>query len=258
MYLFYLDESGEREYESSSRYFVLCAVGIRTKDWKAINTDILALKKTYFGTVDVEIKSNWLRIPKERERRYRVPFGISDTELREFTDKLYDILQAYDTVIIAAVVDKKAMSQQYNQPQAPSSLAYRLVLERIELFLQRNTERMNGIVIYDKITELKIKKKGYENLLYRQHLRYLEKGTDFVQVNQIVEGLLFISSHENNLLQVPDLCAYNIYRQFREFGEEWHAAEHFEHRYEYFKRIEPYLHRSDKGHYAGYGIKKFP
>ena len=134
MYLFYLDESGEREYESLSQYFVLCAVGIHTKDWKAINTDILALKKTYFGTVDVEIKSNWLRIPKERERRYRMPFRISDTELREFTDKFYDILQDYDIVIIAAVVDKKAMSQKYNQPQPPSSLAYRLVFERIELF----------------------------------------------------------------------------------------------------------------------------
>ena len=105
--------------------------------------------------------------------------GISDTELRAFTDKFYDILQVYDDVIIiAAVVDTEAMSQQYNQPQAPSSLAYRLVFERIELFLQKNTEGANGIVIYDKITKLKIKKKGYENLLYRQHLRYLEQGTD--------------------------------------------------------------------------------
>ena len=66
------------------------------------------------------------------------------------------------------------MSQKYNQPQPPSSLAYRLVFERIELFLQKNTEGVNGIVIFDKITELKVKKKGYENLLYRQHLRYLE------------------------------------------------------------------------------------
>lgn len=258
MYLFYLDESGEREYESPSRYFVLCAVGVHTKDWKAIHTAISSLKRTYFGTIDVEIKSNWLRIPKERERRYRVPFGISDTELWAFTNKFYGILRIYEVVIIAAVVDKEAMSQQHNQLQAPSSLAYRLVFERIELFLQKNTEGANGIAIYDKITELEIKRKGYENLLYRQHLRYLEQGTDFGEVNRIVEGLLFVPSHENNLLQVPDLCAYNVYRQFREYGEEWHANNQFEHRYEYFKRIEPYLYRSNRGHYAGFGITKYP
>jgi len=28
MYLFYLDESGEREYESGGKYFVLCALGV--------------------------------------------------------------------------------------------------------------------------------------------------------------------------------------------------------------------------------------
>ena len=94
--------------------------------------------------------------------------------------------------------------------------------------------------------------------MYRQHLQYLEQGTDFREVNQIVEGLLFIPSHENNLLQVPDLCAYNVYRQFREYGEEWHVNNQFEDRYEYFQRIEPYLYRSNQGHYAGFGITKCP
>jgi len=71
-----------------------------------------------------------------------------------------------------------------------------------------------GMILFDKITDLQVMKKGYEDLLTQQHLRYLEKGTEFVRVNRIVEGLLFVQSHENNLLQLADLCGYNIYRQF--------------------------------------------
>ena len=68
MYLFYIDESGEREYTSPGRYFVLTALGVRDRDWKLLNTDVLTLKRTYFGDVGIELKSNWLRIPTERQR----------------------------------------------------------------------------------------------------------------------------------------------------------------------------------------------
>ena len=37
VYLFYIDESGEREYTSSSRYFVLSALGVPVNEWHNIN-----------------------------------------------------------------------------------------------------------------------------------------------------------------------------------------------------------------------------
>lgn len=49
MYLFYLDESGEREYTSLSQYFVLCALGVPVEQWRALNLDVLNLKRTYFN-----------------------------------------------------------------------------------------------------------------------------------------------------------------------------------------------------------------
>jgi len=257
MYLFYVDESGEREYESVSQYFALCALGVPVQEWKSLNTDVLALKKTYFNDVEVEVKSNWLRIPKERQKRYLSRYPVSESELQEFTDKLYDALLSHNVVLVASVIDKQQVQQQYVSPQSPSSLAYRLMFERVELFLQKQAQT-HGVLVFDKITELEMQKKGYENLLYRQHLRYLEKGTDYVQVSQIVEGLLFIPSHENNLLQLADLCAYNIYRQFVQYGAEWDAQKSFTNRYPYFARIEPKLYRSLTGDYAGYGLKKFP
>lgn len=236
---------------------MLCGLGVQAKDWKALNTDVLTLKQTYFDDPRVEIKSNWLRIPKERQAHYINLYRITEVELDEFVAKLYDILLSYDVTLIASVINKLQVKAQYAMPQSPSSLAYRLALERIELFLQDKTDE-NGIVIFDKITELEMRKKGYENLLARQHRRYLEKGTDFVQVSQIIEGLLFIPSFENSFIQLADLCAYNIYRQFVDHGDEWETDQQFAHWYHYFARIEPKLRRSPKGDYAGFGIKKFP
>ncbi len=257
MYLFYLDESGEREYESKGRYFVLCALGLPVSEWRVLNNDVLMLKNTYFRDPRVEIKSAWLRIPQEREKRYISRYKITEGELNEFVGKLYDALLSYNITIMASVIDKEQMQNQYERPQSPSSLAYRLILERIELFLD-GIPNAFGMILFDKITDLQVMKKGYEDLLTQQHLRYLEKGTEFVGVNRIIEGLLFIPSHENNLLQLADLCSYNIYRQFVMYGDEWDAQHRFTNRYPYFEKIEPKLHRSQSGDYSEYGIKKFP
>jgi len=256
VYLFYIDESGEREYASHARYFVLSALGVRVDEWRSINTDVMALKRTYFQDIDVEIKSNWLRIPKERKKRYLDPYPIAEDELAEFTNKVYDILLSYNTLLIAAIVDKTQMQQRYSTPQAPSSLAYRLLFERVENFLVKQAQ--HGILIFDKITELEVTKKGYENLLSRQHQRYMEKGTEYVQISQIVEGLLFIPSHENNLLQLADLCAYNTYRQFVDHGDEWRVKRRFATKYPYFERVEGKFDRSPTGTINGYGLKLFP
>jgi hypothetical protein len=50
--------------------------------------------------------------------------------------------------------------------------------------------------------------------------------------------LLFISSSENNFLQVADLCAYDLFRQFKDHGEEWDSptADKWP-LYRYFSRI---------------------
>jgi hypothetical protein len=218
----------------------------------------MTLKNTYFHDTSVEIKSNWLRIPQEQQAHYLSPYNITPDELKEFTNKLYDALLSYDITLIAAVVDKPEMQKRYVSPQSPSSLAYRLLFERIEMFLVNHTHGDYGVVIFDKITELELRRKGYEDLLYKQHLRYLEKGTDFMSINQIVEGLLFIGSHENNMLQLVDLCGYNIFRQFVNYGNEWEELQAFTNRYSYFELIESKLDRTPTGIYAGLGIKKFP
>lgn len=256
MYLFYLDESGERDMNNASRYFVLCGLGVPISDWRTMATEVMALKRTYFGDVNVEVKSNWLRQPNERRRRYLDPYGVTQDDVVEFTGKLYDIIESHDVVLMASVIDKERMRMQYANPVSPTEMSYELLFERIEQFLAETRE--NGLLILDKISERPVQKAGEENLLARQHERFLERGTDFVNVRWIVEGLLFIPSHENHLLQLADLCAYNILRQFRDHGEEWDGVRTFRSEYPFFARIRSKLRCTPGGSYVGVGIKKFP
>lgn len=259
MYIFYIDESGQREYgPKTSRYFVLCGLGVPDTEWKRLNDRVSELKNTYFKTPSVETKSAWLRHPSERKKRYIDTFGISEEDLREFIERIYDLIETSNIVLFASVIDKKEMQEDYVTPQNPSSIAYRLIFERFEKFLEQQAED-RGIVIFDKISEAAFVKKGYENLLVRQHLKYMTKGTDYVTVERIIEGLLFIPSVENNFIQLADLCAYNTFRQFRQFGEDWEKPSGKSLKtYKYFGRIlkKFYVGRDDR--LSGYGIKKFP
>jgi hypothetical protein len=257
-YLFYIDESGQREYGKTSRYFVLCGLAVPIELWQQINGNILALKRSYFGTPEVEIKSSWLRYPDARQKWYLDPYSISAESLTEFTERLYDILDHPALHLFSAVVDKTQMQKAYSLPQNPSSLAYRLIFERFQHFLEAQEESSYGIVIFDRIDDTAFRK-GYENLLSRQHLRYLEKGTDFVKIDNIVEGLLFIPSAANCFVQLADICAYNIFRQFVEHGNEWDKpGGKTLPLYHYFGRIVYHFYTGPRSTLSGYGIKKYP
>lgn len=77
-YVLYIDDSGTKEYavsardygtKGNSRYFVFGGVLIQITEAGRLIERIKTLKSVLFGTDRVEIKSNWLRIPKEREAR---------------------------------------------------------------------------------------------------------------------------------------------------------------------------------------------
>jgi len=259
-YLFYVDESGQREYGPNiSRYFALAALAVPVESWQLINTQVHALKQSYFGDPTVEIKSSWLRDPRAAEKRYLTPYPVSPEALHECVHRLYEIVDHPSLTLFATVIDKVQMQEVYPTPHDPSSLAYRLLFERLQQYLVNEGGKSYGIVVFDRIHDADFREKGYENLLANQHLRYLQKGTDFVEVSNIVEGLLFISSTVNNFIQLADLCAYNIYRQFKDHGEQWDRpnVERLP-LYAHFRRVLPKLHRTSSGLVSGFGIKKYP
>ena len=104
MYLFYVDESGQRDYNlKSSHHFVLGAVAISDTNWREWNRKINAIKQVCFGTTQVEWKSVNLRQPDKCRRFYLEPFEITQTRLTEAVEEMYALINDAPLTLFAAV-----------------------------------------------------------------------------------------------------------------------------------------------------------
>ena len=61
------------------------------------------------------------------------------------------------------------------------------------------------------------------------------------------------------MLQVADVVAYNVYRQFRQYGEEWERQGlSILPAYDWFLRIAEKFRRGPDGRIQGFGVGKIP
>jgi hypothetical protein len=93
----FLDDSGDKDYRDDRQYsrrggptplFVFAGLIVSPLDAMGIDYSMRTLKRQTFGTADVEVKANWLKRPRERERRYLNKYGITDGGLTAFTEAL--------------------------------------------------------------------------------------------------------------------------------------------------------------------------
>lgn len=106
-YRLYVDDSGTKEYAlrgeeygrggGKSRYFVFGGLVMAETKAGPFADAIAEEKRRVFGTAEVEIKSNWLRFPKERERRYLTAFAINEDTLRDFVGRYCRKVPASET-----------------------------------------------------------------------------------------------------------------------------------------------------------------
>jgi hypothetical protein len=62
-----------------------------------------------------------------------------------------------------------------------------------------------------------------------------------------------------NLVQVADIVAYNVMRQFRDHGEEWETRSLLSlPTYDWFRRICGKFRQGPDGRIQGYGVVKLP
>ena len=122
MYLFYIDESGNRDigHIEQERFYVLTAVGMYEGRWKRFYFDIASPKnriisriaKAYGITLDfatdAEVKSTLLRNEKARQNH---PFSLYQTEDERMglVNEFYGQLEKNNVVLISVVIDKKCI-----------------------------------------------------------------------------------------------------------------------------------------------------
>lgn len=256
----FLDESGQREYgDNTDRFFVVAGAIVRCEHIDIYETEIQGIKRSFFGTPDVEVKSNWLRIPKERRKRYREPYVVSEQRIKSFVDALYNWILASRTTFIAGVVDKLQMRERYVHPHNPSGVGYHIFLQRYQKFLA--SRHSAGDVTFDEFTGTTKAKNEWRELLIKQHSSLKTNGCRYTRTtfDNVGDTITFTNSADNSLLQLADLAAYNTFRQFRTYGRQWDKpnAETLA-LYSYFTRLLPRFHKDPHNVFAGYGVAKMP
>jgi len=217
------------------------------------------LKVGTFSTSAVEVKSNWLRIPHERKSRYLIPYGLAEETLKTFVEEYYRMVAESAITFIAAVVDKVHMVEDYGEDAYyPPALAYEFVLQRVEMEAARQNWFVH--VTIDNTTGKTPRQTEYRTNLLRQHKNLRKNGSRFVKIryDHILPGLSFADSAISPMIQVADIAAYNVFRQFRDHWEAWEIDSESLDLYPYLGRLIDRFCQSERGVVAGWGIVKFP
>ncbi len=258
----YVDDSGEKEYGApTSRYFVYAGVVLAASDEPAFNAEIASAKQECFGRTDVELKSNWLRIPHEREKRYLSLDGVTPEKLRAMVDRIYGWAAGADLRFVAAVIDKPQMLAKYKVPWHPSTTAYLFLLQRYQLHLvQRGGV---GHITVDDMTGASPAQNQWRHLLRAHHKRLKQNGCPLTKLrfDNVAADFRFGDSARFELLQLADFVSYNILRQFRTYGENWDDPTQGDlPMYPHLKLLLPRFMRGPepRNQLQGWGIVKWP
>ena len=260
-YKVFIDDSGAKEYHHPysrdlvdnppvfvdypdfwrKNYFVLCGIRVKGSDIGEINDKINRLKEEFFGTKTVEIKSDWLRNHHQRKKRYLSRYNLTDERLNEFGEAFVDLISANQKrlKIIAVVFDKRFYGETKRQTSEGTPLlkTAQVMFEKLEYSGGYN------IVVFDQMEEsLKLDRGSHKNII---NVFVKNHGMENIYVRDYtkITDIKFQKSHMENFLQVADVCAYNVYRQFVEHGREWDGSRKGEDgkmlmaTYSYFDRI---------------------
>lgn len=270
--MLYVDDSGTREYDDDqnyetsgkSLYFVYGGIFVDQDAAALLVPKLREHKRLTFGVADVEIKSNWLRIPKERRVRYLERFGKTDEQLRTFVDGYYQLMVQAPIELIGSVVNKQHMQEDYAPPRAPwyaPTAAYEFLMQRAVQAVPAGSTL--GVTI-DDISGKTPRRNLYKKLVAEHHAKLRANGSRFVpkvSFKCLDSPIRFVASQHFELIQAADLVSYCIQRQFRDHGEEWEqpkAAGASLTMYSYFRRITGKFRTDGSGRIQGFGIAKCP
>lgn len=263
MYFLYVDESGSKDPAvtglradgsefAKDPLYVLLGVSLFEMSWFKfewiLNAEKLRLirrlrrdEQADLHLADAELKSEWLRIPRQREK-HPLLSRLTEVEVASLADLFYSQLGYHRMTLFAVVIDKRYLHA-YIDAEKLHRKAYELLVERVEWFMRNEHRRHRAVFVVDDTN------RQMNRSLAEKHSHFQREGTSSGQrIGHIVELPMFVESSLSNGVQLADLCAYNVYRVFRDgiLG------------YEYFDRIRAYFYRSPSDTAGSAGIKVFP
>lgn len=247
MYFVYADESGTKDPEvvgtradgstfDKDWLYVLVGVSLFEMKWfkfeYAINQRKLQLLTRIhreggvrLELADTELKSRWVRIPRARAAH---PFlsRLTEQEVTQLAD-LYLAQPAYHAMRVFAIVVDKRYLRDYITAEMLHRKAYELLIERVEWFIKTEHPRHRALMVIDNTS------RQMNRSLAMKHSFFQREGTSSgCRIGHIVEMPMFVESYLSNGVQLADLCAYSVYRAFRDQDPD----------YPFFARVEPSLY----------------
>jgi hypothetical protein len=264
MYFFYIDESGSRDPQvtgtrtdgttfTKDHLYVLTAVGLYEWKWRKFERAIANLKLEFLDdirrihhlTLDLshcEVKSTYLRVPKEREAHSQFLHLLTDDQRLRIVQTYYQQIQEQKMILFAVVVDKRKLFN-HMTPELLHKKAYELLLERIEHYLAEFHANHQGLIVIDDT------QRQLNRAIALKHAFFQREGNANVRFHHIVEYPFFTESTLSNGIQLADLCGYNVYRAFR----------NLDFRYPFFEALIPSIYSSKQTHFSKLdGLKVFP
>lgn len=257
MYFFYLDESGSRDPSPGTpdnpkdHIYVLLAVGMYERQWRPFDREVsqLKLELAYrlrqegigpFDLADCEVKSSWLRAPRERRGASRFLHALDRDELQRLTDVYFEQVAKRNAVVMATVIDKRYL-RAGTTAKALHQRAYEFLLERIQNYIRGNHPKHQALIVMDDTD------KGLNRAIAMQHSLFQRVGNRNMAFPNIVEYPFFTRSELSNGVQLADQLAYDVYRAFR----------YEDMLYPYFDQLLPYFYQSRDGT-VPHGLKVWP
>jgi hypothetical protein len=233
-------------------YFVLAGIYVDSETMSRLNPLINEKKCQVFGTKHVEIHSSDMRNPYKRRKTYINKYGISDADLSGFIDDFWYPMIASNTQmkIQCVVLDKRYYSHRLNR--SPLAIAAQALFDRIELGPNRTS-----LILFDQMENSLRSEQREQGEILKVASHEIDLGAFFEKYSYASIG--FEKSANSNFLQIADTVAYNVLRQFIDYGDQWDGSTRIDSMYPYFECIYGnfYCHRG-RNNPKGVGISKLP
>jgi hypothetical protein len=239
MYVLYADESGRSGlYDASQPYHILGGLAFHDSEWTNIERELIAEIDAIVPQPrlpDWEIHMAHLFHGKGHFKA--MPRSTRD----DIVECVLNLFARHRMTLFMMVIDKAAHIARYYWPVPPAKLAYEFMIERFELYLHRQTDKV-GMIVSDE-------QKGEEKTIRAAHESYRRRGTSQLRIDYVIETPFFVPSHNSWMIQIVDVATFwcNRYLRTRAAGGATPAP---------WVRLEPYLDRSPTGQVVG--LKIFP
>ena len=239
-YIVYVDESGDHGLVSIQEpypIFVLSFCIFKKEEYRrTVVPEFLNLKFNFFGHDVVILHSHEIR---KAYGQFKV---LVNAPLRlQFIEAIDSALRTAPFTLVAAIIDKKKLREEYSSPGNPYEIALRFCLERTFSFLR---DQNQGSLRTPIVVECR---GAAEDNSLELAFRRIVQGDNRWGV--LPFDIVFADKKTNSTgLQIADLVSHPTGRHYLSPTQTNHA----------YRTIEPKFRRSPSGATDGWGLKVFP